>query len=319
MIVRKEIPKEAQFVADTLEKAGFEAYLIGGCVRDLLVGRTPKDWDITTNAHPEEIEGLFEETFSNNDYGTVGVVQETDDEKLKVIEVTPFRTESEYSDARRPDAVTFGVSLEEDLKRRDFTINALAYRLKDEKLVDLFGGEEDLKNKHLRAVGIASSRFQEDALRMMCAVRLAVELDFVIESETMNAISENSENLSRISKERIRDELIRIIKSKNPMQGIIFLEKLGLLEYVVPDLLRGIGIEQNQAHAYDVYEHLLRTMQHGADKDWSFDIRISGLFHDISKPETRRWSDEKNDWTFHGHEVVGARVTKRALKDLRFP
>lgn len=308
-----------QHVADTLESRGFEAYLVGGCVRDLLIGKTPKDWDITTDAHPTEIESLFPETYINNDFGTVGVVTESEDPRLKVIEVTPYRTESEYSDARRPDSVEFGVSLEEDLKRRDFTINAIAYRLKDEKLVDLFHGEEDIKKKRLCAVGNASERFAEDALRMMRAVRLAVELDFVIEGETMNAILENSSNLSRISKERIRDEFVRILESKQPMQGIIFLEKLSLLQYVAPDLLRGIGVEQNQAHAFDVYEHLLRTMQHAADKDWDFDIRLAGLFHDISKPETRRWSKEKNDWTFHGHEVVGARVAKKAFQELRFP
>jgi poly(A) polymerase/tRNA nucleotidyltransferase (CCA-adding enzyme) len=135
----------------------------------------------------------------------------------------------------------------------------------------------------------------------------------------MTAIAENAPNLGRISKERIRDEFIKILESKQPMQGIIFLEKLGLLQYVAPDLLRGIGIDQNQAHAFDVYEHLLRTMQHAADKDWGFDVRIAGLFHDVSKPETRRWSKEKNDWTFHGHEVVGAKVTKKALQDLKFP
>lgn len=320
MIVRSDIPTEVQYVADTLEKGGFEAHLIGGCVRDLLLSKTPKDWDITTDATPSEIEGLFPETYLNNDYGTVGVVnEETDDERLKVVEVTPYRTESEYGDARRPDSVAFGVSLEEDLKRRDFTVNAIAFRLHDEKLVDLFEGEKDIKDKRLRAVGEPKERFKEDALRMMRAVRLAVELDFVIETETMHAIAENSDNLSRISKERIRDEFIRILESKQPMQGIIFLEKLGMLSHVAPDLLRGIGVEQNQAHAFDVYEHLLRTMQHGADKDWSFDIRLAGLFHDISKPETRRWSKEKNDWTFHGHEVVGARVTKKALQELKFP
>jgi poly(A) polymerase/tRNA nucleotidyltransferase (CCA-adding enzyme) len=319
MIVRKEIPEEVQFVSDTLEKSGYEAYLVGGCVRDILIGKTPKDWDITTNAKPDEIEGLFEETYVNNDFGTVGVVQkDVEDETLKVVEVTPFRSESGYSDSRRPDSVTFGVSLEDDLKRRDFTINAIAYRLNGEKIVDLFSGEEDLNNKHIKAVGVATERFSEDALRMMRAVRLAVELDFVIEGETMTAIAQNNYNLKRISKERIRDEFVKILNSKLPMQGIIFLEKLGLLEHVAPDLMRGKGVEQNQAHAFDVYEHLLRTMQHGADKDWSFDIRIAGLFHDVSKPETRRWSKEKNDWTFHGHEVVGARVTKKALKDLRF-
>jgi len=320
MIVRNEIPKEVQHIADTLESRGFEAYLVGGCVRDLLIGKRPKDWDITTNAHPLEIESLFPETYINNEYGTVGVVnKETEDQTLKVVEVTPYRTESEYSDSRRPDSVEFGVSLEEDLKRRDFTVNAIAYRLKDEKIVDLFGGENDITHKRLRAVGNATERFKEDALRMMRAVRLAVELEFVMEGDTMTAISENSANLERISKERIRDEFTRILNSKQPMQGIVFLEKLGMLPYVAPDLLRGIGVEQNQAHAFDVYEHLLRTMQHAADKDWDFDIRLAGLYHDISKPETRRWSNEKGDWTFHGHEVVGAKVAKKALQNLKFP
>ncbi len=320
MIVRSEIPKEVQHIADTLEHRGFEAYLVGGCVRDLLIGKKPKDWDITTDAHPTEIESLFPDTYVNNDFGTVGIVnKETEDPTLTVVEVTPYRTESEYSDARRPDSVEFGVSLTEDLKRRDFTVNAIAYRLKDESIVDLFNGAEDIKEKRLRAVGEPTERFKEDALRMMRAVRLAVELGFVIDGDTMTAITENASNLGRISKERIRDEFTRVLESKQPMQGIIFFEKLGLLPFIAPDLLRGIGVEQNQAHAYDVYEHLLRTMQHAADKDWDFDIRLAGLFHDISKPETRRWSKEKNDWTFHGHEVVGAKVTKKALQDLKFP
>lgn len=305
--------------AQTLETAGFEAYLVGGCVRDLLIGKEPKDWDITTNAKPEQIIELFPETYANNDFGTVGVVTEEENPRLKVIEITPYRLESGYSDARRPDSVEFSDSLSEDLKRRDFTINAFAYNVSRETLIDEHGGAEDLKAKRIRAVGDANTRFSEDALRMMRAIRLAVELDFTIEAETMAAIEKNSENLGRISKERIRDEFVRILNSKIPMQGIIFLEKLGLLPYVAPDLLRAIGVEQNQAHAFDVYEHLLRTMQHAADKDWSFDIRLAGLFHDISKPETRRYSDEKKDWTFHGHEVVGARVAKKALTDLKFP
>ncbi len=320
MIVRSDIPKEVQHIADTLESRGFEAHLVGGCVRDLLIGKKPKDWDITTNAHPTEIETFFPDTYLNNDFGTVGVVnEETEDPTLKVVEVTPYRTESEYSDARRPDSVEFGVSLEEDLKRRDFTVNAIAYRLKDEKVIDLFEGEADIAKRRLRAVGNATERFGEDALRMMRAVRFAVELDFVIDGETMTAIAENHENLGRISKERIRDEFVKMLNSKQPIQGIVLLEKLGLLPYIAPDLLRGIGVEQNQAHAFDVYEHLLRTMQHAADKEWEFDIRLAGLFHDISKPETRRWSKEKNDWTFHGHEVVGAKVAKKALQELKFP
>ncbi|HEU4677675.1 MAG TPA: HD domain-containing protein [Candidatus Paceibacterota bacterium] len=320
MIIRSEIPKEVQHVVDTLEGRGFEAYLVGGCVRDLILGKKPKDWDVTTDAHPGEIESLFPETYVNNDFGTVGVVnKEASEPSLTIVEVTPYRTESTYSDARRPDSVAFGVSLEDDLKRRDFTVNAIAYRVKGEKLVDLFGGEADLAAKRLTAVGDPRERFAEDALRMMRAVRFAVELDFVIEADTMAAIAENKDNLGRISKERIRDEFSRILASKHPMQGIVLLEKLGLLPYVAPDLLRGIGVMQNQAHSYDVYEHNLRTMQHAADKEWALDLRLAGLFHDISKPETRRWSKEKNDWTFHGHEVVGAKVARRALQELKFP
>jgi len=320
MITREDIPLEVLRVADTLESAGFEAYLIGGCVRDMLIGKKPKDWDVTTNAKPEEITSLFENTYQNNDFGTVGVVNdEATDLTLKVVEVTPYRIESTYTDARRPDSVAFSTSIEDDLKRRDFTINAIAYRPKTAEYIDLFKGHDDLKEKRIRAVGIAHDRFAEDALRMMRAVRLAVELDFVIEGETMTAIANNASQLGRISKERIRDEFFKILESERPMQGIIFLEKLGMLPFVAPDLIRSIGVSQNQAHAFDVYEHLLRTLQHAADKKWPLHIRLAALFHDISKPETRRWSDERKDWSFHGHEVVGARVTKKALQELKVP
>lgn len=318
MLTRSDVPASVQHIADTLEAAGYEAYLVGGCVRDLLLSRTPKDWDITTSAHPSDITALFPETYCNNDYGTVGVVTDAADERVKVVEVTPFRRESAYSDARRPDEVVFGVSLEDDLLRRDFTVNAIAFRLATETLVDCFGGQKDMQRKRLAAVGEARERLKEDALRMMRAVRLAVELSFTIESETVAAIAENAEMLARISKERVRDEFVRIIGSDEPMQGVMLLEKLGLLRHVVPELLDAIGVEQNQAHKYDVYEHLLRTMQHAADMNWSQRVRIAALFHDISKPATRRFSREKRDWTFHGHEVVGARVTKKALQRLAF-
>lgn len=319
MIARSDIPDTVVAIAETLEAGGYESYLVGGCVRDLLIGREPKDWDITTNARPEQIVALFPETFQNNAFGTVGVVSETEDERLKVVEITPYRIESAYSDSRRPDTVEFSDSLTDDLKRRDFTINALAYSISRGTTIDEWGGAQDITEKRIRAVGDAGERFSEDALRMLRAIRLAVELDFIIEAETMTAIAENAHNLSRISKERIRDEFIRILNSPVPMQGILLLEKLGMLEYVAPDILRGIGVDQNQAHAFTVYEHLLRTLQHAADKDFPFYIRLAALFHDVSKPETRRWSEEKKDWTFYGHEVVGARVTKKALAALKFP
>jgi putative nucleotidyltransferase with HDIG domain len=318
-ISASKIPKEIQAVAETLERGGFEAYLVGGCVRDILLGRTPKDWDFTTNANPEQIQDLFEETFYENDYGTVGVVTETEDPRLKVVEVTPYRKETTYSDARRPDAVEFSGKLEDDLKRRDFTVNALAYNIATKELVDNYNGQVDLKGKSIVAVGDAKERFMEDALRMLRAVRLSAELNFTIESKTAEAIAESAPQLEKIAKERIRDEFLRILESDNPMHALIICQKLGLLPIIAPDLERGIGIEQNQAHKYDVFEHLLRTMQHGADMKWNVDIRLAGLYHDISKPETRRWSDDKEDWTFYGHEVVGARVAKKAFEVLKLP
>ncbi|MDE1919318.1 MAG: HD domain-containing protein [Patescibacteria group bacterium] len=312
------IPSEVEAIGEKLRKAGFESYLVGGCVRDLLIGRTPKDWDFTTNAKPEQIQAVFPDSFYENDYGTVGVKTGSEDLALAIVEVTPYRTESAYSDKRRPDKVEFGTSLLEDLARRDFTINAIALDDSQGHIVDPYDGQKDIKDKIVRAVGNASERLNEDALRMLRAVRLVAELEFGIEGHTAAAIKENSKHLSHVSRERIREELVRILNSGRPMDALILAHQLGILEYIVPDLPRGIGVEQNQAHSYDVFEHNLRTMQHAADKDWGFDIRLAGLFHDISKPETRRWSDEKKDWTFHGHEVVGSRVTKKALEDLHF-
>ena len=312
------IPSEVTTVEDVLRKAGYESYLVGGCVRDLIIGREPKDWDITTNAHPEQIQGLFPDSFYENDYGTVGVKTDSEDPRLAIIEVTPYRTESEYSDKRRPDKVEFGASLLEDLARRDFTINAIALEDSRGHLIDPYDGQKDIKDKLIRAVGNASERLNEDALRMLRAVRLVAELDFGIDGTTAAAISENSKHLSHVSRERVKDELVRILNSTQPMNALVLAQRLGILEYISADLVRGIGVEQNQAHSYDVFEHLMRTMQHAADKGWAFDIRLAGLFHDVSKPETRR-KNEKGEWTFHGHEVVGSRVTKKALEDLHFP
>lgn len=313
------IPLKVKLVAQTLENNGFEAYIVGGCTRDLLLGKTPKDWDLTTTATPPQIQALFPEHYANNDYGTVGIKTESEDETLRVIEVTPYRTEGSYSDARRPDTVTFGVSLAEDLQRRDFTVNALAFRIATGELVDLFEGKADLAAKRLRTVGNPDDRFAEDALRMLRAVRLAAELDFVIEHETMAAIAKNSGQLKRISVERITSEFLRTLSSPTPMQGIIFMEKLGLLEQFLPELRLGIGVEQGGAHLYDVYEHLLRTMQAAADKNFSLKLRLAALFHDIAKPQTRRAGGKHKQYTFFGHEVVGARMTKAILERLKLP
>lgn len=312
------IPAEVLSVTEALGKGGYQAYLVGGCVRDILIGRTPKDWDVTTNATPEQIQELFEETFYENDFGTVGVVTESEDPTCKVVEVTPYRTEGEYSDARRPDSVTWSDNLEDDLKRRDFTINAIAYDPTTDTYVDPHGGREDLSRKLITTVGTAHDRFAEDALRMLRAVRLSAELDFTISAETMAGIAAQGTQLGKISKERVRDELVRTLMSKQPMQALFMAQKLGLMPFILPELEEGIGCGQNQAHSFDVFEHLLRTMQHAADQDWPFLIRISGLLHDVGKPRSRRWSDEKKDWTFYGHEVIGAKMAKKILDDLRF-
>jgi len=317
--LQSKIPKEVTRVTKTLEKAGFEAYLVGGCVRDLLLDRKPKDWDITTNAKPEEILELFEHTFYENNYGTVGVVSdETLDETLKTIEITPYRLEKRYSDSRHPDSVSFSNKLEDDLKRRDFTINALAYNILKDKLVDLYKGQEDLKDKTIRTVGKAEDRFKEDALRVLRAIRLAIELVFTVNIETEKAIIKYAGNLKNISQERIRDEFIKILMSKMPMDGLILAQKLSLLQYIVPELEKGMEEKQKGAHIYTIWEHNLRALQHSADRDWSLNIRLSALLHDIAKPHTKRWHKEKEEWTFYGHDVVGERVSREILTRLRF-
>lgn len=316
--VELSVPQEARGVCETLKNAGFEAYLVGGCVRDLLLDHEPKDWDVTTNATPEQIQSLFSETFYENDYGTVGVVTGSENSKLKVIEITPYRIESKYSNARHPDGVRFSDNLSDDLKRRDFTINAIAYDPIKEELVDEHGGKEDLLRRVIETVGDAHERFEEDALRMLRAIRLSAELDFTISSETAAGIAKNAPQLEKISKERIRDEFTRIIESPRPMQALYMAQKMDILRSIAPALEEGIGCDQNQAHSYDVFEHNLRALQHAADNNWTLDVRFSALFHDIGKPAVREWSNEKKDWTFHGHDVVGAKITKKILQELCF-
>jgi len=314
------IPTEVRQVAHTLEQSGYTAYLVGGCTRDLLLDRTPKDWDFTTDAYPDQIQALWSETetFCNNDYGTVGIKTGSQDESLHIIEVTPYRSESDYSDARRPDQVQFGVSLEEDLGRRDFTINAIAYRIADQTTVDLFDGMADIEKKRLKTVGNPDERFSEDALRMMRAVRLAGQLDFAIEAETMQSIHKNKAILDQIAIERIADEFSRLLMTDTPLQGIVMMEKLGLLEQVIPELIEGIGCAQGGAHAFDVYEHNLRTAQAAADKGYSLAMRYAALLHDIAKPRTRGQGKHKQ-YSFYGHEVVGAKMARHILKRLKLP
>jgi len=324
------IPKEVWEVSQKLKTAGFEAYLIGGCVRDLIINRKPKDWDITTNAKPEQIISTFTDTFYENSYGTVGIVNENaTDETVKVIEVTPYRLEAEYSDNRRPDSVTFSDKLDDDLHRRDFTINAIALNLTKEgskegfykgNIEDFYSGQEDLKEKVLRTVGNPHKRFQEDGLRILRAVRIGNYAGFKIDKHTEEALKAEAPLLQKIAKERIRDEFTKIIMSETPMSGIEMCQEYGILKYIIPELEKMISIEQKGAHIYDVWEHSLRALQYTADKNLSLEIRLAALLHDIGKPKSRRPGEDltKEKWTFYGHEVIGARMAEKILQDLRY-
>jgi tRNA nucleotidyltransferase (CCA-adding enzyme) len=330
-IYNSKIPEYVTHVTSNLKNAGFEVFLVGGSVRDLIMGREPKDWDITTNAKPEEIIPLFEKTIYENTFGTVGVcipkeainvAHETNEDVTRetqyhIIEVTPYRTEAKYTDFRHPDEVKFSDNIDDDLKRRDFTINALALNI-DGSIKDNFDGLKDIKDKVIKAVGNPNERFQEDALRMLRAIRFSSQLGFVVSYETMEAIINNAELIKNVSFERIRDEFTKIIESSDPMGGIILLQKLGLLKYIIPELEDGIECIQGGAHKYDVFEHLLHALDHASKKGWGLEIRLSALFHDIGKPKSRR-PGIKKAYTFYGHEVIGERLVKKIMERLRYP
>lgn len=319
------IPQEISFVTHALEHAGYEAYLVGGCVRDLYRGVIPKDWDVTTNANPEQIISLFPKTFYENDFGTVGVVNENileDDlerASMRIVEVTPYRKETTYSNFRHPDGISFSGDLTDDLLRRDFTMNAIAYKVSTNEIVDPYDGEADIERHLIRTVGSAEERFHEDALRVMRAVRFGAELGFAIEKETMDGVVKFAHRLEHIAIERIRDEFIKIILSERPMEGIILLNRTNVLRYIIPELEAGLGCEQNGDHIYEVWEHNLRALQHAGNRNWPLHVRLAALLHDVAKPHTRKWSDEKKDWTFYGHDVVGGRMATKILERLRFP
>lgn len=325
-----KIPKPIIEIIQKLEAVGFEAFVVGGCVRDLLMDAQPKDWDVTTSAKPEEVVKIFPDSFYENAFGTVGIKSE-----VGVVEVTTYRIESKYSDKRRPDKVKFAKTLEEDLSRRDFTINALALKIKnsDFEVIDLFEGKKDLKKKIIRAVGDANERFDEDALRMMRAVRFAVTLGgdisvkrttgprklsekipFAIEEKTKKAIVKNSKNLKLIALERIQDELNKILVSDFAAEGIELLHELKLLQYIIPELEKGYGVGQNRHHIYTIWEHSILALKNCPSE--KLEVRLATLFHDIAKPETKRGEGAFS--TFYNHDHVGARVVEKILKRLKY-
>lgn len=316
--MKEKLPKEVSEVISKLGKAGFEAYVVGGCVRDLFLRKEPDDWDVATNATPEEVQKLFADSFYKNKFFTVTVLTGSRKEALKEVEVTTFRAEFEYADRRRPGKVEYAKSLEEDLSRRDFTVNAIALRQKGKELevVDPFGGQKDLKTKIIRAVGDADERFQEDALRMMRAVRFVASLGFKIEEKTRKAAKANASLLQEISAERIRDELSKLLMSPGAKEGIETLRELSLLRFILPELEEGYGVGQNKHHVYTVWEHNLLALQYAVKNDWSLEVRLASLLHDVGKPRVKK--GEGKDSTFYGHEVVGSRMAQKILERLKF-
>ncbi|MCR5120434.1 MAG: CCA tRNA nucleotidyltransferase [Lachnospiraceae bacterium] len=321
------IPEGVGVIIKTLEDAGFEAYAVGGCVRDSLIGRIPADWDITTSALPGEVKKLFRRTVDTGiKHGTVTVLMK-EKGRLSSYEVTTYRVDGEYEDGRHPKEVSFTASLEEDLKRRDFTINAMAWH-PERGLVDLFGGTEDLKQNVIRCVGEASERFSEDALRMMRAVRFAAQLGGSIDEATVKAIKEHAEDIEKVSAERIRTEAEKLLVSDHPAMFRLFYE-YGLTKHFLPEFDACMTTEQETPHhCYTVGEHILHSLENintaalkeeakeAYDRELKV-LRISMLLHDIAKP-LMKTVDENGICHFKGHPKKSAEMADEILKRLKY-
>lgn len=316
-----KIPNYILNLQQAFSDKDFDLYLVGGCVRDILLDKTIKDWDFTTNATPEQIQELFPHSFYDNAFGTVGIPLKDSDDEQKVVEITTFRTERGYSDRRHPE-VTWGTSIEEDLARRDFTMNAIAIKIhsngKAFDTIDPYYGKKDITDKTIRAVGDPALRFKEDALRLMRAIRLATQLGFSIEDRTLNEIKNDASLLSHISKERIRDELLKILASDFPYEGIMLLKNTNLLKYILPELLEGIGISQERPgrhHKDDVFTHNVLSLKHTPATDPI--VRFATLIHDVAKPRVAT-QDAEGYVIFHNHEIEGAKMAEEIADRLRF-
>lgn len=307
--MRIELPEKAKFIIDTITAAGYEAYIVGGCVRDAILGREPEDWDITTSATPEQVKALFRRTIDTGiQHGTVTVMLDKEG-----FEVTTYRIDGKYEDSRHPKEVIFTPSLTEDLKRRDFTINAMAYN-EATGLIDIFGGMDDIEQKVIRCVGEATERFEEDALRIMRAVRFSAQLGYSIEENTRQAICKLAPKLINISAERIQVELVKLLVSPHPDYLRIAYET-GVTKVILPEFDKAMETPQNHPHhIYHVGEHTLQSLQNVEPDKY---LRLGMLFHDIGKPETIT-VDDKGIHHFHGHATVGEGMTKKILKRLRF-
>lgn len=304
----KQIPKEAICIIDTIEKAGYEAYIVGGCVRDLLMGRVPHDWDITTSAKPEQIKAVFRRTYDTGiKHGTVTVILNE-----AHFEVTTYRIEGEYKDFRRPEEVSFVEDITLDLSRRDFTMNAIAYH-PIRGFMDPYNGQEAIKRRCISSVRSAKERFTEDALRILRAVRFSAQLGFAIDEDTLHGIEACKELLTHISKERIRDEFLKICVSDRPTH-INLLKELGLLEYIIPEFIKAYDTPQNHPHhVYHVAQHTLVAMENIAP---TIRLRLTMLLHDLGKAHTRT-TDKNGIDHFYNHPKKSVELAGQILRDLK--
>lgn len=302
------LPEYVKYIIDELEKEGYEAFVVGGSIRDILLGKGPNDYDVCTNALPDEIEKIFSDRKTvpiGKRFGTITVV--IDDEN---VEITTFRAEGEYFDGRKPKWIRFLSSIEEDLARRDFTINAIAYN-ENIGIVDPFGGIYDLNNGIIRCVGNPEKRFSEDYLRILRAIRFSCQLDFDMDEETYLAGEKYSKYIDKVSMERIRNEFFKIITSSYPSKGIMLMKSMGILNIIIPELIPTIGYDQrNPHHDKDLFEHILCVVENTPS---ILEVRLAALFHDVGKPSTLS-IDGDGIGHFYGHDKVGASMTRKILK-----
>jgi tRNA nucleotidyltransferase (CCA-adding enzyme) len=325
-----KLPEKVVKVMKKFTDSGAEIFVVGGAVRDLMMGRVIKDWDFATNLTPDDMKKLFpKNSFCENVYGTFSIVVSKDE----IFEVTTYRTERDYDDSRHPSVVKWGKTLEEDLQRRDFTINAMAIGMQNPsgsatavpppldkggiksiyKIIDLYNGQEDLKNKIIRTVGNPNDRFGEDALRMMRAIRIAAQLGFVIENKTFESIQKNAKSIEKIAGERIREELFPILTADRPADGLRVLKNSGILGILMPEILAGVDMPQKGHHIFDVWNHGLEALNNCQSVNPI--TRLATLLHDVGKPVVTKGEGENR--TFYNHEVVGSRIAVRIGKLLR--
>lgn len=310
ILARHSIPKAARTVLQRLRAANYKAYLVGGCVRDLCLGLTPHDWDVATDAKPQDVLHMFPKTYAVGiQFGTVGVL--TPDP----VEVTTFRKELGYQNHRRPTTVQFSSSIEQDLSRRDFTVNAIAWNPLTNEIVDPYGGQHHIKEKVLQSVGDANERFQEDALRMLRGVRFVAQLHFTLEMETWHAIERHAALVKHLSAERVRDELLRMLETSQAGQALWLLHELGLLRYTLPELLPTARLPQGKPGAPTLLDHLCQTVD-ACPPDAT--LRLAALLHDVGKVQTRDMLPSGRI-VFHGHEVASEQIAYKLCRRLRMP